>query len=125
MESTLDIFIVFIFFIDLFSIVIVFRDSGTLSNHKILRASVCHTSHITQSLILGFSKMYVTHHTISSTRIFQMYVTHFHNLGFTEMYVIHHHRISNTRIFQMYVTHFDYLERKTERKKDGEKEKQK
>ena len=83
-----------------------FRDSGTLSNNKILRASV-RMSHITITITQpGFFKMYVTHHTISFTRIFQMYVTHFNNLGFSEMYVTHHQRISNTRIFQMYVTHF-------------------
>ncbi len=58
----------------------------------------------------GFSKMYVTNHTISTTRIFQMYVTHFHNLGFFETYVTHHHTISNIRIFQMYVTHFLHQE---------------
>ena len=58
----------------------------------------------------GFSKMCVTHHTISSTRIFQMYATHFHNLGFSKMYVTHHHWIFNTRIFQMYVPHFLHQE---------------
>ena len=60
----------------------------------------CMSHIITESPTPGFSKMYVTHYTISFTRIFQKYVTHFHNLGFSEMYVTHHHRISNIRIFQ-------------------------